>query len=427
MSSKSIFVVSLAFLAATACFVYGYAVGNNHVWPQSWIAQVRQAVNSYRKFGQVEPLKRVVNAPADASRKRFVVYHPDLQMKGLYVFLVWDDVSQHYTAWLADDTGKQLHAWVLHYERLVPDGPSNGSDMPHAFAVLPDGSLIVGFDNGDVMARIDSCGEPVWIKQGVYHHAVTRADDGSFWTWRGDGTAYGHYNYIENFDGESGKQIRQIGLIEDIITGLGASSYIFDVRPDYHFEKFAKTPPEDSLEDLFHPNDVDILHADMAPMFPGFKTGDLLLSFAHLHLVAVLDPDTLQLKWWSHGPWRFQHDPDFTYDGKISVYDNNNKRGRSEIIRIDPVTMKVSNDLFGGDLRFFSGAMGTHQYLPNGNVLLVVPDEGRILEVTSHGDKVMEFNNLSRSARYNAHVENAQWVPQNYFDQTPSCPRPDPR
>jgi hypothetical protein len=82
--------------------------------------------------------------------------------------------------------------------------------------------------------------------------------------------------------------------------------------------------------------------------------------------------------------------------------------------------------LFGGDLRFFSGAMGTHQYLPNGNVLLVVPDEGRILEVTSHGDKVMEFNNLSRSARYNAHVENAQWLPQNYFDQMPSCPRLDP-
>ena len=67
--------------------------------------------------------------------------------------------------------------------------------------------------------------------------------------------------------------------------------------------------------------------------------------------------------------------------------------------------------------------MGAHQYLPNGNLLVVVPDEGRVVEVTGKGEKVMEFNNIARSTRHNGHVENAQWVPLDFFDRIPSCSR----
>ena len=66
--------------------------------------------------------------------------------------------------------------------------------------------------------------------------------------------------------------------------------------------------------------------------------------------------------------------------------------------------------------------MGKHQYLPNGNVLIVVPGEGRILEVTGDGANVMEFNNLSSiSLNYNEHVENGLWVPPDYFQTVPRC------
>jgi hypothetical protein len=422
-SSRVIFVISLAFLVVAAAFGYGYVVGKDRFWPYSLITQARQVVDSLWKFGEVQPEDRVVIAPPGAARKRLVIHHPDQQMKGLYVFLGYDDANKYYTAWLYDDAGKQLFAWVLDYARLDPDGPSNESDTPHAFWVLPDGSVIVGFDRGDVMARLDSCGEPLWIKQGIYHHSLTRADDGTFWTWRAEGTPYSQYQYIENFDGETGKQIRQIALIEDVIRNLGSASFIFGVRPDRDFRHLGKIRDDSHPGDIFHPNDVDVLPARIAQQFPGFEAGDLLLSFKELHLVTVMDPDTLQVKWWSHGPWLYQHDPDFTDDGKISVFSNYTKQGRSEIIRMDPETRQTSNELFGGDLRFYTNSMGVHQYLPNGNLLVVVPGEGRIVEVSARGQNVMEFNNLSRSAGYNGHVENAQWVPLDYFRYIPSCPR----
>jgi hypothetical protein len=142
----------------------------------------------------------------------------------------------------------------------------------------------------------------------------------------------------------------------------------------------------------------------------------------NLNLVAVLDPDNLVVKWWSHGPWRWQHDPDFTPDGKISVYNNNYGIERSEIIKVHPETLEISNDLFDGEVRFYSVSMGKHQYLPNGNVLIVVPFEGRVLVATSAGQKVMEFNNVStKGTEYNGHVENGLWVPVDYFDKFPEC------
>ncbi len=81
------------------------------------------------------------------------------------------------------------------------------------------------------------------------------------------------------------------------------------------------------------------------------------------------------------------------------------------------------NELEGGDLRFFSTAMGKHQYLPNGNVLITVPQEGRIIEVDAAGNKVMEFNNLIPGLEnMNAHVQNGLWLPTDYFEATPGCP-----
>ena len=89
---------------------------------------------------------------------------------------------------------------------------------------------------------------------------------------------------------------------------------------------------------------------------------------------------------------------------------------------MDPATRDVSNELFNGEVRFYSGTMGKHQYLPNGNVLITIPEEGRVLEVTKGGWKVMEFNNLSSySPDFNERVENAMWVPLDYFQAIPDC------
>jgi len=253
---------------------------------------------------------------------------------------------------------------------------------------------------------------------------MTVADDGSIWVWRAEGSHYAQYHYLLNFDAETGATIREIGLIEDIIQRLGPNAFVFGVRPDYPF-RHLRADPEDRDSDFFHPNDVDVLSAALAPQFPMFEAGDLLLSFRELDLVAVVDPDTYELKWWNVGPWIKQHDPDFLPDGRISVYSNNTGRGRSDILKIDPKTKAVTSDMSGGKARFYSAEMGSHQYQPNGNVLITVPGEGRVLLVSADGDPIMEFNNVSsQSAALNEHVENGAWLPPGFLNSLPECAEP---
>lgn len=421
LDSKKVFYTSTIFLIAMAGFGYGLAVASFHIWPFHAINNIYTASKSLLAYGEIVPKNLLQKAPPDAPRKEITIHQPNLITEGYYVFLGWDDQSGNYSARLYNHLGMQLHTWAVDYNSFDQDGPLNDSDAPHAFKVLPDASIIISFDNGDVMSRLDSCGDPVWSKQGVYHHSLEKAEDGSYWTWRGEGTGYGHYNYLENFDPENGNTIKELELVEDIIKKTVSSSAVFGIRPDYEFLRFKRNPVEREKVDIFHPNDIDILYSNLAHKFPAFNTGDLVLSFRNIHLIAVVDPGNGKIKWWSHGPWRFQHDPDFTEDGKISVYSNNTGLGNSEIIKIDPVTREVSNDLFNGNFRFYSATMGKHQYLPNGNVLIVIPGEGRIVEVSKQGNKVLEFNNLSALEGFNGHVANGVWLAKDFFDELPQC------
>jgi hypothetical protein len=108
---------------------------------------------------------------------------------------------------------------------------------------------------------------------------MTVADDGTVWVWRADGSHYAQYHYLLNFDAETGATIREIGLIEDIIQKLGSQAEIFGVRHDYPFHRVIGDPPNRDSFDFFHPNDVDVLSAALAPQFPMFEPGDLLVSF----------------------------------------------------------------------------------------------------------------------------------------------------
>lgn len=419
---RQLFLVSAFFLTAAAGTAVGLAIATYEIWPWQYVNSIQKAARSLLTHGEIMPEGRRIVAPAYASRERFTFHDPQSMAGGYYAFVGWDDARGRYTAWLFSPKGEELHSWSLDHGALDSGKLYVEDDSPHGFELLADGSVIVVFDRSQLLARLDACSRPVWKKQGAYHHLFSRADDGSLWVWRGDGTAYGHYQYMTNFDPETGDKLAEVALVQDLIQRMGPSAKVFGLRPDFDFTRFDELPEDRDEADLFHPNDVEVLSAELAPMFPMFEAGDLLISIRRLNLVAVVDPDDRRLKWSSQGPWLSQHDPDFTADGKISVYDNNIYRGRSEILKMDPATREVTNELFDGEAIFYSAYMGQHQYLPNGNVLIVVPGEGRILEVTSTGDNVMEFNNLARGAPgYNDHVENAVWVPADYFREVPAC------
>lgn len=416
---RILFFFSVASLIGLASFCYGYYSRSHEIWPYDTIQLAKSYGKAFREFGMLGPTNRLVKAKTQSSDLT-TVFDPGRVMEGYLIVVGWDQAEGHFTAWLTDRSGNRLHRWTIDYELLDPDGPANGSDAPTGLVALPDGSLILNFDRGDALTRIDRCGRPMWVRNEIFHHEFGSAEDGSLWSWQGAGSAHSQRQTLVNFDPETGETIKSIRLIEDIIAQTGPGSLIFGVRPDYDFIDMTEDPKTEQEKDLFHPNDVDVLHSDLADEFPDFEAGDLLISLRNLHLVAVIDPDTRAVKWWSKGPWSYPHDPDFTKDGKISVYSNKSHIGRSEIVEIDPVSREFSNDYFYGTLNFHASWGGVHQQLPNGNALVVVPSEGRVVEVDPNGNPVVEFNNRVNETT-NGVLANAVWVPPSFFESLPRC------
>ena len=419
---KRIFQISLSVMLLAGAFMLGFQTRHNGTWPYGLIRGAKSAGRSLLQYGHIVPPRLYVSAPAGSPQTNATVMDPARMVPGYFVFCGWSGELGTWAAWLYDHQGSLVHTWPIRYRDLDPDGPLNRSDEPHGMKALPDGSLVLNFDHADVMARLDPCGQAVWIRPGIFHHSIDVDADGTMWTWRGVGTPYAHHHFLVNFDPETGDTIMEIDLVEDVIRGSDRGSVILGLRPDFPFRHFEKTPQNRSAVDLFHPNDVEPLLPSMAAAFPRFAAGDLLISLRNIDLVAVIGRDDGSVKWWSGGPWVAQHDPDFRADGRISVYNNNTGRNRSEITIIDPVTGEVTNELARGPLRFYSGTMGKHQYLPGGNVLVAIPDEGRALVVTATGEPVFEFDNILPGVDgTHGKLTNALWLPPDFFDTVPGC------
>ncbi len=314
---------------------------------------------------------------------------------------------------LYDETGAEVHAWPIRYADLDTETrPQNV--MLHGMEVFADGSIAVTFDSGQAVARIDECGEPIWVTNGRYHHSLDRDGAGHILSWRDD--------IIVWLDEETGEELRALDLRKDIVPALeGEQQAYLDIRTETPYTAEGEIR---YLLDPFHPNDAEALLPEMAEAFPMFEAGDVLVSLRELNLVGVVDPDTAELKWWRHGPWFKQHDPDFQPDGTITVYDNATGSGQSKIRRIDPKDDTLSVDFAGSDaLPFYSWRRGKHQVLENGNLLLTEAEHGRILEVDPDGRPVQE-RHMVWDAESNVIVTEARHVPPDFFGGgAPSCNR----
>lgn len=415
--SKWAFVLSIALILAGAASRYGYLVGQGRAWPYTEIEVLRDHYTTYKLAGRWEPGGRFVVPPPGASRETIKVYRPDAVQPGFRAILAWGPEEAHYVVHLFDQAGKEHHRWPIDYAKLGPQKGFIPEDAdPHGMKVLPDGSLIVNFDDSGLLARIDACGEPMWTNTGVFHHSLAFDADGSLWTWRDDNASDGQFQHLSNVNVETGKVIRELDLIEDVIARSAEQRAIFGLPETYELV-------EAGGDDVFHPNDVEPLLPSMADAFPDFAPGDLLISLRNLHLVAVVDPNSGALKWWSHGPWRFQHDPDFMPDGRIQVFNNNAGRGRSTIVSMDPKTRRFDVAFSSGEVRYYTEWAGKQQRLPNGAVLITVPGEGRVLEATWSGELLFEYDNVWTEGS-NAYVINAIWLPPDHFEAPPTCSKP---
>jgi hypothetical protein len=402
----------VSFLLGSALTFSGY----------SYYQEVRATFRSWRALGGLYRPGCCPLVPQDRPRDPVTVHRPDRVASGFRAILAYVPSEKAFEAWLLDQKGDTLHSWPIDYRSLDEDEPLGGDDEPHGMLVLDDGSIALSFDHGEALARIDPCGAPVWVRRDVYHHMINVSEDGSLLVWRGKNTAYGDHQFIDWIDPETGALVRSISL-ESILARSTESHVIkFAMPPDYEFRDFQGVPPRGL--DHFHPNDVEMLTSEMAAAFPDFSAGDLLVSFRIRDLVTVIDGESGAIKWSQNGPWHEQHDPDFQPDGTITVFDNNPHpptRGHgSSIIAIDPVTRRAWRKFTEGAPSFYSEWGGVHQALPNGTWQIVIPAEGRVVEVDEEGNLVWEFNNVMTERR-NAYILNGVWLPEDFFPSLPSC------
>jgi len=330
------------------------------------------------------------------------MYLDDVRAQRGYRLLlgVLDFDSSLHGALLFSPSGEIVHTW-----KIADPHATAENIFPHGFDVLPDGSILVGFDMGKSSMRLDWCGKQVWIRD-VFHHSITLTEDRKF-AW-----ALGDLGSLVMFDVIDGLPIRKFS-VEDI---MNANQHLdlFGVRQND--DNFDMIEWVDDGGGRWHENDLEALPDSMAQAFPDFERGDLALSLRSLNLVLVISPATLQVKWWSFGQVRRQHDPDWQSDGTITVFDNNSGRAASRIVRIDPRNSRQSVLVDGAKLGFASRIRGKHQVLPNGNVLVTSSEQGRVFEVTPDGEVVFDFiNHYDVDAREVLVLSEAKWLPEDFF------------
>ena len=416
--SRALFLGSLGALGVGAVFGAGVYFANEKIWPYKPIDRAFDALGAAIEFGAFAPQYAVGKAPENASREVWTTHAPESLAPGYRAIMGYFGDEADFGVRLFDEAGEEVHRRVLNYHVQDPDGPTGGSEAPHAFHFLPDGSVLVNTDKGDLMTRYDACGEPMWTREGTFHHSFAPDPRGGVWTWLGETSAFDQYQYLVRFDPETGETLEKIGLVEDIIDASPEQRLIFTVVPG---EQIKHQQGYRGIPDTFHPNDLEVLSPEMAGAFPGFEAGDLLLSFRNINLVAVLDPATRALRWWSHGPWIEQHDPDFLPSGEISVFNNNREgwRRTSSIVAIDPQTRAVRDVPVAPDYRFYTQYMGKHGYLADGTLQVVVPFEGRALEFDADGALVLEINNVFGD-EHNAFLSDYALLAPDFFDTDPA-------
>jgi hypothetical protein len=349
--------------------------------------------------------------------------------------------------------GAVVAAWRFRHSAHFPDSSFLGGDAPasdwntdlHGALIKPDGSVVVNYEYGGTV-KLDRCGKVLWTLAHPTHHSVVAAADGGYWIpgrrvlARGDETRpYAPLTEAGTFPNFYDDLILKVDKNGQIETGVSVAQVLLDnglkailTANGIRFDRGASVNSE-----LVHLNKIAELPASMAGAFPQFAAGDLLISLREHNLIAVIDPNTWRVKWHQIGPWLRQHDPAFSSDGTIRVFNNNTFRTDlgpldrvlpdalpvSNIIDVDPASGH-SRVVYGGRTgqEMLSVIRGSHDDLPDRHILLTEFEKGRAFEVDGDGHVVWEY--ISRyDDQFVTEITGAMAYPKGYFSVADwSCP-----
>ena len=299
---------------------------------------------------------------------------------------------------LWDASGKKLNTWS-----------SSALSAHRSWAMTrldDDGYLyVVVADRG--LLKLDWASNEVWSVRGRLHHDFTLLDDGRVAVLAerrivadapealGEDASVRLLDHGVVFLDEDGTVMEEVWLYEsfkDHPTFQDRFLRGVEAKKDRVLVEEGDAERPGGL-DTFHANSIVILPRDIEGLG---KAGDLLLSFRHMSTVACVSHTTKEVLWsWGSDDLVRQHDATPTADGKVVLFDNRTKEDLSRVVVVDPKTNAIVRTIGGRqakpELQFFSMGRGLAQELDNGNIMVVVSNEGRAFEVTANDDIVWEF------------------------------------
>jgi hypothetical protein len=311
---------------------------------------------------------------------------------------------------LIDMEGNILHRWDIAFSKAFPDqkhlpvAPPDYDIVLHGSALLPNGDVILNME-GVGAVRLDRCSNIVWRLPVTTHHQldylpngdtligvdqVRTAPDPRYPRLEPGPDGYFLENAIVRLRPDG--SVAETHWLMDILYDSGWAALMFSGE-----DAFIRT------EQPTHHNDVEMLRPEMAAAFPMFEAGDVMLSLRNNQTILVVDGETWKVKWTMTGPFLYAHDPDFLPNGHILLFDNRRtggtpQLGHSRIIEIDPATREIVWSYQGSEEEpFYTDIRGMQQLLPNGNILVVEAQRGRVFELAREPESriVWEYINLA--------------------------------
>lgn len=341
---------------------------------------------------------------------------------------------------LIERDGDVINRWPIEYFNIFKDNNHTHKNIKsdwnidiHGTLVNPDGSIVFNFEYAGLV-KLDKCGNLLWTVGAATHHSVEVAEGIGYWVpgrnvIRID-VLPDEKSFTDSFFDDTLMLISEQG---DILDEFSISEVIYEnglaaIDTSYEKPELNKT---DRIE-LVHMNKIEPLPADLADAFENFEAGDLALSFRYLNLILVLDPDTRKIKWHQTGPWLGQHDPEFTADGTILVFNNNrygNRIALKQRLKEDfrPPPSNILEHHFLGDSKtvqayvtsgehlFQTGSRGKHEQTYNGNLVITEFSGGRVIEATRDGEVVWEYINRY-DEEFVTEITEARVYPLDYFE-----------
>jgi len=302
-------------------------------------------------------------------------------------------------ALLVDMQGQVLHRWKKDFLEVWPDFPPElttpGLQYWRRAHLFENGDLLA-IHEGLGIVKLDRDSNVLWARANRAHHDLEVVSDGRIYVLTREAHVVSRVHpttpVLEDFivvldaDGEERRRVSLLECVErsDLALDLGAQL--------------------ERNRDLFHTNSLEVLDGSLAERVSAFRRGNVLVSFRHLNLIAVVDMRDQRLVWAAQGEWRAQHDPSVLANGQLLLFDNagtpdpEGGAPASTVLALDPADLSVAWRYRGSALDpFYSETCGTAQRLPGGTTLITESDAGRAFEVTPEGEIVWEFWNPHRA------------------------------